>query len=55
VHVNATVRAEEVARASYGRLLAVLAARTGDIALAEDALADAFEKALRSWPGSGCR
>jgi RNA polymerase sigma-70 factor (ECF subfamily) len=53
VHVNATVRAEEVARASYGRLLAVLAARTGDIALAEDALADAFEKALRSWPGSG--
>jgi predicted RNA polymerase sigma factor len=51
--VNATVRADEVARASYGRLLAVLAARTGDITLAEDALADAFEKALRHWPDSG--
>jgi RNA polymerase sigma-70 factor (ECF subfamily) len=51
--VNASVRAEEVARSSYGRLLAVLAARTGDIALAEDALADAFEKALRTWPDSG--
>lgn len=51
--MNATVRAEEVARASYGRLLAVLAARTGDIALAEDALADAFEKALRTWPDTG--
>jgi RNA polymerase sigma-70 factor (ECF subfamily) len=49
----ATVRAEEVARASYGRLLAVLAARTGDIARAEDVLADAFEKALRTWPASG--
>lgn len=44
---------EQVARASYGRLLALLAAPTGDIALAEDALADAFEQALRTWPGSG--
>ncbi len=46
-------RAEEVARSSYGRLLAVLAARTGDIPAAEDALADAFERALRTWPDSG--
>jgi predicted RNA polymerase sigma factor len=46
-------RADEVARSSYGRLLAVLAAWTGDISIAEDALADAFERALASWPGSG--
>jgi predicted RNA polymerase sigma factor len=45
--------AEQVARASYGRLLAILAAPRGDIELAEDALADAFEQALRSWPSSG--
>jgi RNA polymerase sigma-70 factor (ECF subfamily) len=44
---------EQVARASYGRLLALLAAPTGDIPLAEDALADAFEQALKSWPTSG--
>ena len=43
---------ERVARASYGRLLALLAAPTGDIPLAEDALADAFEQALRTWPES---
>lgn len=45
--------ASEVARASYGRLLALLAAPTGDIAAAEDALADAFERALAGWPASG--
>jgi RNA polymerase sigma-70 factor (ECF subfamily) len=42
-----------VARASYGRLLALLAAPTGDIAAAEDALADGFLKALTLWPVSG--
>jgi len=31
----------------------VLASRTRDIALAEDALADAFERALRTWPEAG--
>ena len=41
------------ARQSYGRLLALLAASTRDIALAEDALADAFERALRTWPSIG--
>ncbi len=46
-------RAEEVARSSYGRLLAVLAAPTGDIRAAEDALADAFERALATWPAAG--
>lgn len=51
--MTAAARAEEAARSSYGRLLAVLAARTGDIPAAEDALADAFERALRTWPVSG--
>jgi RNA polymerase sigma-70 factor (ECF subfamily) len=44
---------ERVARASFGRLLALLAAPTGDIPLAEDALSDAFLRALTSWPASG--
>jgi predicted RNA polymerase sigma factor len=51
--VTAKARAELTARASYGRLLAVLAAPTGDIAAAEDALADAFERALTTWPTDG--
>ncbi len=46
-------RAAEIARTSYGRLVALLAAGTRDLALAEDVLADAFERALRSWPTSG--
>ena len=45
--------AERAARTSYGRLLALIAANTRDVALAEDALADAFEKALRTWPADG--
>jgi RNA polymerase sigma-70 factor (ECF subfamily) len=45
--------AEGVARASYGRLVALLAASTGNIALAEDVLADAFERALVTWPANG--
>jgi len=49
----AAARAEQAARASYGRLLALLAASTGDIELAEDSLGDAFEQALRSWPEAG--
>lgn len=49
----ALVRAELAARTSYGRLLAVLAAGSSDIAGAEDALADAFERALRTWPTHG--
>jgi predicted RNA polymerase sigma factor len=38
---------------SYGRLLALLAARSGDIAAAEDAIADALERALTRWPVEG--
>jgi len=45
--------AEAVARRSYGKLVAFLAARTGDVAGAEDALADAFASALVDWPAQG--
>lgn len=45
--------AEKAARASYGRLLSILAARSRDIASSEDALAEAFLAALRSWPSAG--
>ncbi len=45
--------AEAVARRGYGKLVAFLAARTGDVAGAEDALSDAFAAALADWPASG--
>lgn len=45
--------AERAARDSYGRLLAFLAARTRDVAGAEDALAEAFASALQTWPEQG--
>jgi RNA polymerase sigma-70 factor (ECF subfamily) len=52
--LSATERtAEAVARASYGKLLAYIAARTGDVAGAEDALSDAFAAALTEWPAQG--
>lgn len=44
---------ESTARTSYGRLIAYLAARSGDVAGAEDALGDAFVAALRRWPNDG--
>lgn len=48
------VRAAEVAaRTSYGRLVAYLAARSRDVASAEDALDDAFVAALETWPRTG--
>jgi RNA polymerase sigma-70 factor (ECF subfamily) len=50
---DARAQVEEVARSSYGRLVAYLAAGTGDIAGAEDALADAFVAALATWPTRG--
>jgi RNA polymerase sigma-70 factor (ECF subfamily) len=50
---QARSRVAQVARDSYGRLLAVLAAPTRDIAAAEDALADAIERALTRWPDDG--
>jgi RNA polymerase sigma-70 factor (ECF subfamily) len=45
--------AETVARRSYGKLVAFLAAHRGDVAAAEDALAEAFAAALTDWPASG--
>jgi RNA polymerase sigma-70 factor (ECF subfamily) len=50
-HARAT--ADRVARESYGKLVAFLARRTGDVAAAEDALGDAFAAALAEWPVSG--
>jgi predicted RNA polymerase sigma factor len=45
---------DAVARRSYGKLVAFLAARTKDVAAAEDALAEAFASALADWPVNGC-
>ena len=42
-----------MARRSYGKLVAFLAARTRDVAAAEDALSEAFAAALAAWPESG--
>jgi predicted RNA polymerase sigma factor len=46
--------ADAVARRSYGKLIAFLAARTRDVAAAEDALSEAFAAALVDWPMKGC-
>jgi RNA polymerase sigma-70 factor (ECF subfamily) len=46
--------AEDVARRSYGKLVAFLASRTRDVAAAEDALSEAFAAALADWPRNGC-
>ena len=45
--------AERAARESYGKLLAYLAARSGNVDAAGDALADAFAVALERWPVDG--
>lgn len=50
-HARST--ADAVARRSYGKLVAFLAARTRDVAAAEDALSEAFAAALRDWPVHG--
>ncbi len=49
----ADVALERVARESYGKLVAFLAARTRDVAGAEDALSEAFAAALVDWPKNG--
>lgn len=46
--------ADAVARRSYGKLVAFLAARIRDVAAAEDALSEAFATALSDWPRNGC-
>jgi len=50
---DARVAVQQAARHSRGRLLAFLAARSGDMAAAEDALAEAFRSALETWPLRG--
>jgi RNA polymerase sigma-70 factor (ECF subfamily) len=50
---SAREAAEAVARRSYGKLVALLAARTRDVAGAEDALSEAFAAALVDWPENG--
>ncbi len=51
--VNTNRELERVARESYGRLVAYLAAKSRDVAAAEDALSDSFRAALENWPGAG--
>ena len=45
--------AEAAARRSYSKLIAFLAARTRDVAGAEDALSEALAVALTEWPAGG--
>ena len=45
--------ADAVARRSYGKLVALLATRSRDVAAAEDALAEGFAEALATWPQRG--
>jgi RNA polymerase sigma-70 factor (ECF subfamily) len=51
--VAARAAAEAVARRSYGKLLALLAARTREVIEAEDALAESLAAALAAWPVRG--
>ena len=44
---------EAVARDSYGRLVAYIASRTGDLSDAQDALSEALVAALETWPATG--
>ena len=44
---------ERIFRTEYGRAVAVLARRFGDIDVAEDAVQDAFAIALERWPAAG--
>ncbi len=50
---DARAAAARVARESYGKLVAYLAAGSRDVPGAEDALADAFAAALAAWPAKG--
>ncbi len=47
------MRVAEAVRTSYGRLVAIIASRSGDIAAAEDHLGEAFRRALETWPAAG--
>jgi RNA polymerase sigma-70 factor, ECF subfamily len=49
----ATSEIEQIFRSEYGRAVAVLARRFGDIDIAEEAVQDAFASALDRWPAAG--
>jgi RNA polymerase sigma-70 factor (ECF subfamily) len=51
---DAYLTADAVARRSYGKLVAYLAAWARDVTAAEDALSEAFASALADWPVNGC-
>jgi predicted RNA polymerase sigma factor len=51
---DAHTTAADIARRSYGKLVAFIASRTRDVAAAEDALSEAFAAALSDWPRNGC-
>jgi RNA polymerase sigma-70 factor, ECF subfamily len=53
-HAEAQITADAVARRSYGKLVAYLAAWARDVTAAEDALSEAFAAALADWPDKGC-
>ncbi len=48
--INIEARVSEIARASRGRLVAMLAVASRDISAAEDAVSEAFASALQKWP-----
>jgi predicted RNA polymerase sigma factor len=50
---QARAAAERAARESRARLVALLAASSGDLELAQDAVATAFHRALTRWPVAG--
>ncbi|HSB99050.1 MAG TPA: DUF6596 domain-containing protein [Burkholderiaceae bacterium] len=52
-HADAAAAAEAAARHSYSKLIAFLAARTHDVAGAEDALSEALAVALTEWSERG--
>ena len=54
MHEQAHNTLETVVRNSRAKLVAFLAAGSGDLAAAEDALSEAFASALSNWPQDGC-
>jgi RNA polymerase sigma-70 factor, ECF subfamily len=53
VAINIEVQLSSIVRTSHGRLVAMLASRTRDIAGAEDCVAEAYRMALEKWPTDG--
>src|SRR3954452_24015959 len=48
-----TAAVERIFREEYGRIIASLVRRFGDIDIAEEAASEAFVAALKNWPASG--